>query len=420
MIDFESRQKECIFTSPEGNKFVLKILDYEYTRKHIGEVKQNPSRSYGKKNSKQTYGTVNTSGDTFQDLGIAGRDIPLTVYVSGDNHDVEAKKLSSGLDEKGKSKLQLPYEGILRVQVIDYKVKVKLVENIAQSVFTINFHECGANIYPDASEEQTTTVVKDAQNKMSETASEFADTVESMNNPQGFMQRLNTKLTSLDNVFSGVQNNTYLGILKDLASGSILNNPFVAATQIGQLILLGMSSYYQAKSILNTLDSITSVFSKSTNPTYEDYIANDFLVNTAILSAAQILPQTEMETRKEAVESAKEIQDIYDRYRDYSETVEAEINKNSAAENITVSTADINETVQNCAGSLIEKADSLKIEKTIILNKNSNIINLAAEYYPEDFKEDADNAIDYLVKTNNFEGDDLLYLDKDREVIIYV
>ena len=81
---------------------------------------------------------------------------------------------------------------------------------------------------------------------------------------------------------------------------------------------------------------------------------------------------------------------------------------------------DTNEIINSVISSVISKIDDLKIEKTIYLKDVSNPLMLAFQYYPDLFKKNPDNAIAYLNKTNDFSGDDFLYLDKGRKVVIYV
>lgn len=46
MVNFLEKRQDVTWTSPSGKVFVLKTLVNEYTRKHIGEVKENPKTTY--------------------------------------------------------------------------------------------------------------------------------------------------------------------------------------------------------------------------------------------------------------------------------------------------------------------------------------------------------------------------------------
>lgn len=418
-MGYAERQKECRWTSPSGKVFALKLLqEYELTKKHIGEVKNNPSRSYGKKNSRRTYRTVNASADTFQDMGAAGADIPLQVVYTGENHDVEAEKLWQALSERGRSKLQLIYGDILTVQVIEFKRKSGLIKKCSSTTISIQFHEVAGNIYPQAKTDTSSKAVKTSAVAMSELAEEFGEAAEAVSNPETLLSKLQSGVSKAGSVFGDIQNATFTGILSDLASGTLLVNPFVMGTQIGKLFNTAFSSYSNAVSVLHSLESILNVFSSESSPSHDEYIANNYIANTAIISAAEVLPQIEYDTRKDAVRAAEDFQDIYDEYVEYTETVEEPFNE--TLEDYIYSSVDINKVVEETVGAVIDKADDLKVEQHIILSEPSNLINLACKYYRDDFKENPEAAVDYLIKTNNFMEDDFLYLDRGREVLIYV
>lgn len=80
-MSYADRRKQVVWTSPSGKKFTLETDGkIKYSRKRKGEVKNNPTRSYGKKNNRTSYKTINMSDDTFQDMGVSGRDFSLKIY----------------------------------------------------------------------------------------------------------------------------------------------------------------------------------------------------------------------------------------------------------------------------------------------------------------------------------------------------
>lgn len=418
-MGYAERQKECSWTSPSGKVFKLKLVqEYELSKKHIGEVKNNPSRSYGKKNSRRTYRTVNSSADTFQDMGTAGADIPLQVVYTGENHDLEADKLWEALSERGRSKLQLLYGGIITVQVIEFKRKSGLIKNCACTTINIQLHEVAGNIYPQVKDDTSSKAVKTSAASMSALAEELSEAAETVSNPETFLSKLQNGINKAGGVFGNIQNTTFTGILSDLASGTLLVNPFVMGTQIGKLFNTAFSSYSSAVSVLHSLKSILNVFTSESLPSRDEYIANNYIASSAIISAAEVLPQIEYDTRKDAVQAAEDFQDIYDEYVEYTEIIEEPFNE--TLEDYIYSSVDINKAVQETVGAVIDKADNLKVEQHIVLSEPSNLISLACKYYRDEFKDDPEAAVDYLIKTNNFKEDDFLYLDRGREILIYV
>ena len=127
-MEFLKSFQDTIWTSPEGQSFVLKTLESGYKRKHIGEVKENPRTSVssssstksggGKKSNSSSHTSVSTSratkrvqdsNDTFTDMGIGGRDSRLDCYFIGDKHAAESEAFESALCQTGKSQLKLAY-----------------------------------------------------------------------------------------------------------------------------------------------------------------------------------------------------------------------------------------------------------------------------------------------------------------------
>ena len=69
---------------------------------------------------------------------------------------------------------------------------------------------------------------------------------------------------------------------------------------------------------------------------------------------------------------------------------------------------------------ILEQSYKLKVEKTIVLSEDSTVIELAYEYYPEDFEENPDETVKYLITTNGFGDDEFFLIKRGAEVKIYV
>jgi hypothetical protein len=72
------------------------------------------------------------------------------------------------------------------------------------------------------------------------------------------------------------------------------------------------------------------------------------------------------------------------------------------------------------ANEILERSYRLKIERLVVLSEDKTIIDLAYEYYKDDFYADPDGTIDYLIRTNNLHDDEFLILPRGSEVKIYV
>lgn len=418
-MNYSARQKEIIWTSPSGKKFALETDgNIKYSRKRKGEVKNNPTRSYGKKNNRTSYKTVNMSDDTFQDMGVSGREFSLKLYFFGDNHDIDAANFEAAYCERGKSRLQLPYGNIMTVQALDIDFEQNTVERTSLTEVNISFHQCGGTIYPIAKAAQASVLKKNISQVKEAMSEEFADTVNTLADKQTFAERWSQNLDKLTQKFIDVQNSDYLGILWDIKSQNILNNPLVMSTQLGMLLKKGFLTYESVSDVISSVSDLITDFLPSSGVSKSEYTADDIYMKSTIIAGCEVVNDSDFETRKDAVEAIENIQDINDKYVEQSQEIEQVINKK--LEDTIISEVDTTEIVNNTITSVIEKSDDLKVEKTIILKEHSNPLMLAFEYYPDMFKLDPDAAIEYVNKTNDFTGDDFLFLEKGRKILIYV
>lgn len=406
------------WTSPSGKTFDLKISSTtSFSRKRIGEVKNNPGRSVGKGNQKTSYKVVNSSEDTFQDRGVTGRDIPLTIYFTGENHIELSDEFEVYFCEKGKSKLQLSAGSMITVQAMDIKIERDSVKNVSFSKVSVTFHECGQTFYPASK----TSKISDVKNNLSEMsldlAQNFQDVIETIEDKETLLNKWTNNLETLAAKLSDMQNSAFLGILRDIQSQNLLNNPFIMATQLGMLLQTAFQTQQRGKSVLsnvrNLLDSFTPGYTSRS-----DYIVNDLYAQSAILASASTLNGMNFITRKEAVEAAEMLSEINENYSEYAQEKEQEINQ--VLNDTIISAIDTTGVVNDVIASIFETSENLNVEKTIILTEISNPILIASQYYTEKFRQSPEDAIDYLAQTNDFSFDDFLILEKGRKIIVYV
>ena len=420
-MTYINRQKQVIWTSPSGKVFTL-LTDgkIKFSRKRKGEVKNNPTRSYGKNNNKTSYKTVNMSDDTFQDKGVSGRDFSLKIYFIGDDHDIRANEFDTAYCEHGKSKIQLPFGTIMTVQALDIDYEQDIVGRIGITEIDLSFHECGITIYPTAMSSDTSFAKKNIS-KIKNTISEnFADAVQSLNDKQTFATRWMDNLDKLSKKFADIQDSEILSILHDIQSQNILNNSFVMSTQLGLLFKKGFNAYQNIYNVFEDISDIIMRFfpSRQTSSPKSKYIADDLFIKTAIIAACEVLTDTKFELRKDAIAAIDKIQDINDEYIEESQEIEQIINQN--IKEAVINNSNTNDIVNNVIGSIISKCDDLKIEKNVVLKENSNPLMIAYEYYPDLFSKNPDVAIEYVNKTNNFEGDNLIFVEKGTKIVVYV
>ena len=406
------------WTSPSGKEFILKLSEAVKTsRKRQGEMKNNPSRSYGEKNSRTSYKTINTSEDTFRETGISGRDIPLEIIFAGDNHASKALEFEKYYCEKGRSKLQLQYGNIIPVQAMDIDTSYDPVKSANITYVSVTFHECGTTRYPVSEKSKKSSTKARAQEIKQTAAQSYSSAIESSTDKLGFAASFKAGLEKIEKVFSNIQDSKYLAVLEDLKNQNILSNSFVMSSQIGILLNAAFSTYTTAAGVFDSLSDLMDGFFAS-GIEQNTYKTENFIAQNAIISIGEVLNDMEFETKKDAVNAAEKLQNANDEYIEKSQESEKNLN-NSLIDTITDNT-DTSEVVNKVIDALVDKADNLKVEKIVNIHTITPLVNIAYKHYPEMFLSDPDGAIDYLIKTNVLEGDKIIFLEKGDKIKIYV
>lgn len=458
-----TNSNSVIWTSPEGNSFVLKTLESGFSQKHIGEVKENPrtsvshststKRGGGKKSKTSSSTSVSTSSstkrvgdsnDTFTDLGVGGRDISLDCYFIGEKHYIEAEAFRKALCQVGKSKLQLAYGEEFTVNVLNFELKNTLVERVNSTVITVNWHETSPSTYPKSEQSKQ----KEIKNLVSATKESIASTVEMTANAITEQSRLATFTTKFKGVLGKISNAldvannvTLNSIMSDILGQNLISNAFTVTSQIGIIFSKATMLVSKVKNVANggfTLPSgYTSLFGgwqnlisglkttslKSTaganyTPEQIDELKlNDSIASSAIISVAESLLNVNFETRIEAVEAAKNLITLNDDWNDFVDEQQTKITELGDAYIREGSVLDI---VEMCANEILERSYKLKVEQKITLTEDKTPIQLAYKYYNEDFRNDPDGTLEYLIRTNNFTDEQFFLIPRGTEVKIYV
>jgi len=452
-----------IWTSPEGNSFVLKTLESGFSQKHIGEVKENPRTSVshssstkgggGKKSKTSSSSSVSTSSatkrvgdsnDTFTDLGIGGRDISLDCYFIGEKHYIEAEAFRKALCQVGKSKLQLAYGEEFTVNVLNFELKNTLVERVNSTVITVNWHETSASTYPKSEASKQ----KEIKNLVSAAKENIASTVEATANAITNPTRLATFTANFQGVLSkistalDVANNVTLNsIMSDILGQNLMSNAFTITSQIGVIFSKASMLTNRVRNITNNgfnlptgytslfggwqgLTSSLKTTSLISTPTeyytpeqIDELKLNDSIATSAIISVAESLLNIEFETRSEAVEAAKNLVALND---DWTEFVDEQSEKIVELGDAYIRDTSVIDIISAAANEILERSYKLKVEQKIVLSEDKTPIQLAYKYYNEDFRNDPDGTLEYLIRTNKFTDEEFFLIPRGTEIKIYV
>lgn len=453
--------QDVVWTAPDGASFIIKTLESGYSRKHIGDVKENPRTSVshststkgggGKKSKTSSSTSVSTSqskkrvgdsNDTFTDLGVGGRDVQLDCYFIGNKHHIESEIFTKALCQVGKSKLRLAYGDEFTVNVLNFEVKNSLVEKVNSTIVVVKWHETSPSTYPKSQ----TSKKKEIKNLATEAKENIAQTVETTTNAitsptrlAAFAANFSSALNKVSAALDVANNITLNSIMSDILGQNIMSNSFTITSQLGVLFVKSAMLVNKTKSLASgfTLPGYSSLFGgwqsllaslkteslkSTTSPIYtpeqiDELKLNDSIASSAIISVAETLLDTEFETRAEAVEAAKNLIEIENEWTEFVEEQESKITNLEDAYIRDGSTSDI---VAAAANEILEKSYKLKVEQTIILTEDKTPIELAYEYYKTDFMENPDDTLEYLIRTNNFSDDEFFLIKRGQEIKIYV
>lgn len=451
-----------IWTSPSGTPFTLKTIESGFSQKHVGEVKENPRTSYsaststksggGKKSKTSSSSNVSTSSgkkrvsdvnDTFTDLGIGGRDVTLDCYFVGENHYNKAETFINALCEIGKSTLQLAYGDPFTVNVLNFQVTNQLVQNVNCTVVNVSWHETAKTTYPASETSKTKEIKNEAADAKENLATEVANVVETISSPsrlQTFSANFTKALNKVSTTLDFANNLTLKSIMNDILGQNIQTSALTMVSQLGIVLYKAASLGKKIKNIGNgfaltgefgtlysgwtslisvLMNNSSSASGKTslTRPEIDNLLINDTTASMALISLAESLIETEFETRAEAVEAAKNLVSLEQTWTTF---VETESGKITDLENFYIKDDNLQSVIAAAANEILERSYKLKIERLVVLAEDSTIIDLAYEYYKEEFYADPDATIEYLITTNNLRDDEFLILPRGSEVKIYV
>ena len=163
--------------------------------------------------------------------------------------------------------------------------------------------------------------------------------------------------------------------------------------------------------------SSTSIRETITQEEIDNLLINDSSATLALISMGESLIEGEYETRAEAVEAAKTIKELEQSWTEY---IEKELSKITTLEEFLIRDNSLSDIIDTVATEILERSCELKVEQIITLSEDSTVLDLALEYYEEDFNKNPDETLDYFIRTNNLSDDDFFLLKRGTDVKIYV
>ena len=411
-MPWQDRIREAAYTTPSGLR-----LTFLY---------ENVTKAFDKKTS--AFNFPDADGTFIQDNGRTGRRIPLRLFFTGDDYDLEVATFEEGLAERGRGKLEHPIYGRLDVVpfgTISRRDDLKTAAN--QAVLEVTFWETINLLFPAAQTDPASEVlaaVDEYNTAVSEQFEEVLD-VDSAIEEASFKNRYRLVVDVAQSILQGVADTqddvrkTFDAVFDSISNGLdfLVGEPLTLAFQTTillqtpalakQNITARLDAYSDLiSSIIDSEGAVRTAGNDSQNA--NDFQNDDLFVSTSVTGAIVSVVNNQFSTKPEAIAAAEVILDLASRvtvWRDANYESLAEIDTGSAYQQF-------QEAVALTAGFLVEISFSLRQEKRITLDRARTIIDLAAELYGE-----VDPQLDFLIASNELTGSEILELPKGREIV---
>lgn len=395
-------------------------------------------------------------GTLHQDRGVSGEIYPWTVYIHGPDYDLVADEFAEALNETGKGYLNHPRWGRLRVQVLRASQNEELADGAGQAVFNVQFQETLEKEFPEVEAALQQAVPQFAEEFQVSAVDNYAAQVNAVSlgdvnsltqNIFASAQAVSTKLFAVASLSSAIASQ-FTAIISDIQSNAALYaaNPVLYSDSIlGAIrIVATVPGSTGAKSLAfaSLIADLQPGEISADNSARNALLVNELIVTGAVVAMAEgvnsavgesssVIQSDEggtsisvpeagvgFQTRAEALAAAVLIRDSFVRVvntLDRGQTAFAgEILSNAYVQSLD-SYGPSAQVAASTIKAALDLAFSLPVERTLILQTDTTIINLCYELYGN-----VDDAtLDYFILTNNINGAEIKTVPMGRRVVYY-
>lgn len=419
-------QENIIMTSPEGT---------EFRPNWIGDP-----RSFNK--DVAIFNPPGVKGANFDDLEFGPTATPLTIYFSGDDHDIDAKIFFETCKEKGKWSIEHPTIGTLNLQLSKVTERIDPIESGNITRFDTEWFESGSedvllqslpekasdvieksNLVNDGSTEQLTdNVVIDKPSLSSKFAQEMADIADYARD----------KLSKLTDVFADANaaiSSVRRGITQTL-SADVIDIQALA----GQMQTLVQSPSRVSLDLITRLSTYSDMISSSfdeiifpdgkTGSELEDKnraASQETFLVSAVAAEATIAVSETLDTRAKSLEVVDVLINDFNLITNNLDTIQGHFDSNTMDDQYfsqSINYKELSETIALAIDYVLDASFELAIEKQFIIDRPRTPVEIALTEY--DGPGIDDENVTRFIESNNLHGDDVLLLKAGTEVVVYV
>lgn len=443
MADNETRLREAAFNSPTGKRitFVYEDVSREYTlRGTVFEF------------SGVDEGFVMRTGN-------GPRRYPLRCIFTGPDCDLQAAAFEAALLEPGIGRLEHPRHGPVPVVPFgDVGRRDDLVTSVNQSIVEVTFWTTLDAIYPTNDAHPQSEILAAIAGFNVASSQRFANAM-SLGNAvnktvskatiRGMLKQVGGALDGVSSSVSSVRREfEELRSTVNLGMDVLIGKPLLLAQQISQLIqapgraLVGLESRLEgygalADSIFGStagrpgerIDLTSSLLSRRQRVANDFHSSDLFALNAVAGSvvsctaqplddAGNVVRGPLFTTRPQAVAAAATLLEQLDAVIDWRDGAFAALATLPAVGNDQIDTGEayqaIKQAVALAAGNLVQSSFAFVPERSITLDRNRTIIDVAAQLYRA-----VDSRLDFLIATNKLTGSEILELPRGRKILYY-
>lgn len=401
------RIREAAYTSPGGIRTTL--------------IYEDVSVSVDKKTSAFEFPDVD--GTFVQDLGKTGRRLPLRVFFTGPDYDLDSQRFFDALAEQGVGRLEHPVYGVLDVVPtgsINRRDDLKTAAN--QAVIEVTFFETIGAVFPTAQLDPASQVEQAVVEYNVTAAEQFAEQADLstavkrsvfasgytsvLMQVRAALLPIVAATVSVQKQFNAISDSIETGLADLLDDPESLAAQSAALTQVAgtsSLPILARLDQYRAV--------INKIISRARTTSITDFFGLEMFTVAASIGQIISVMNTEFSTKPEAILAAESLLETFGKvssWRDDNFEFFGAIDTGESYQKY-------QEAIAVAAGFLVELSFTLQQERTITLDRARTIIDLSAEIYGE-----VDSRLDFLISSNDLTGDEILELPAGREVKYYV
>lgn len=425
------RIREAAYTSPKGTRLTF---DFEDVSREV--TKQTTAFEFP--GVKDAY---------VQDNGFGARRYPLRCFFSGSDHDIAAARFEAALLEQGVGRLEHPFYGLVKVTPMgDITRRDDLKSAANQTVIEVTFWTTTGLPYPQATGDPKSEIQAALDAFDASAASQFAAKMDLRKaiHRAGALAGVQKLLRSVGDGFDGISeatlavNREFRDIQRTVNLGIdvLIGKPLLLAQQISNLIKAPGRALAGIQDRLSAYRALAdSIFGSSggnpgnyigTGPVIADRVtrlANNFHISdlgamNALGGSVTSVLNTTFGTKPAALDAANKLSVLLAdtiTWRDAGFKAIATPTTIAPYQNdVGDSFRELQQTVALTVGFLVEVSFTLVPERRIVLDRERTIVDLAAELYGS-----VDDRLDFLIDSNNLNGDEILELPRGRSILYY-